>query len=100
MWVRPDRFAGRTQSELACAQRTLISMLGGSDWAPLMISTAGDHIVTVIAGSLSTLPKEGDVTIDEAAQRELLETAYAGVERLIRLVDGLLPMAKLEANAG
>jgi two-component system, OmpR family, sensor histidine kinase KdpD len=54
--------------------------------------------LTVIAGSLSTLLKEGDVTLDEAARRELLETAYAGVERLIRLVDGLLPMAKLEAN--
>ena len=54
--------------------------------------------LTVIAGSLSTLLKEGDVTLDEAARRELLETAYAGVERLIRLVDGLLPVAKLEAK--
>ena len=54
--------------------------------------------LTVIAGSLSTLLKEGDVALDEAARHELLETAYAGVERLIRLVDGLLPMAKLEAN--
>jgi two-component system sensor histidine kinase KdpD len=54
--------------------------------------------LTVIAGSLSTLLKEGDVTLDEAARRELLETAYAGVERLIRLVDGLLRMAKIEAN--
>ena len=54
--------------------------------------------LTVIAGSLSTLLKEGDVTLDEAERRELLETAHAGVERLIRLVDGLLPMAKLEAN--
>lgn len=54
--------------------------------------------LTVVAGSLSTLLKEGDVTLDEAARRELLETAYAGVERLMRLVDGLLPMAKLEAN--
>ena len=54
--------------------------------------------LTVIAGSLSTLLKDGDLILDEAARRELLETAYAGVERLIRLVDGLLPMAKLEAN--
>jgi len=54
--------------------------------------------LTVIAGSLSTLLKEGDVTLDEAARRELLEMAYAGVERLIRLVDDLLSMAKLEAN--
>lgn len=54
--------------------------------------------LTVIAGSLSTLLKEGDVTLDEAERRELLETAHTGVERLIRLVDGLLPMAKLEAN--
>ena len=54
--------------------------------------------LTVIAGSLSTLLKEGDVALDEAARRELLETAYADVKRLIRLVDGLLPVAKLEAN--
>ncbi len=54
--------------------------------------------LTVIAGSLSTLLKEGDVALDEASRHELLETAYAGVERLIRLVDGLLPMAQLEAN--
>jgi two-component system sensor histidine kinase KdpD len=54
--------------------------------------------LTVIAGSLSTLLKEGDVALDEAARHELLETAYAGVERLTRLVDGLLRMAKLEAN--
>lgn len=53
--------------------------------------------LTVIAGSLSTLLRE-DVVLDEASRHELLETAYAGVERLIRLVDGLLPMAKLEAN--
>jgi two-component system, OmpR family, sensor histidine kinase KdpD len=54
--------------------------------------------LTVIAGSLSTLLKEGDVALDEAARHELLETAYAGVERLTRLVDDLLRMAKLEAN--
>lgn len=54
--------------------------------------------LTVIAGSLSTLLKEGDVTLDDAARRELLETAYAGVKRLTRLVDGLLLMAKLEAQ--
>jgi two-component system, OmpR family, sensor histidine kinase KdpD len=54
--------------------------------------------LTVIAGSLSTLLKEGDVALDEAERHELLETAYAGVERLTRLVDGLLRMAKLEAN--
>jgi two-component system, OmpR family, sensor histidine kinase KdpD len=53
--------------------------------------------LTVIAGSLSTLLKE-DVALDASARRELLETAYAGVERLTRLLDGLLRMAKLEAN--
>ncbi len=54
--------------------------------------------LTVITGSLSTLLKEGDVALDEAARHELLETAYAGVERLTRMVDGLLHLAKLEAN--
>jgi len=54
--------------------------------------------LTVIAGSLSTLLKEGDVTLDEAARHELLETAYAGVERLTRMVDGFLRMAKIEAD--
>ena len=54
--------------------------------------------LTVIAGSLSTLLEEGDVALDEAARHELLETAYAGVERLTRMVDNLLRMAKLEAK--
>jgi two-component system sensor histidine kinase KdpD len=54
--------------------------------------------LTVIAGSLSTLLKEGNVVLDETERHELLETAYAGVERLTRLVDDLLRMAKLEAN--
>ncbi len=53
--------------------------------------------LTVIAGSLSALLRQ-DVALDEAARRELLETAYAGVERLTRVLDGLLRMAKLEAN--
>jgi two-component system sensor histidine kinase KdpD len=54
--------------------------------------------LTVIAGSLSTLLKEGDVALGEAERHELLETAYAGVERLTRVVDDLLRMAKLEAG--
>jgi two-component system sensor histidine kinase KdpD len=53
--------------------------------------------LTVIAGSLSTLLKE-DVALDAPGRHELLETAYAGVERLTRVLDGLLRMAKLEAN--
>lgn len=54
--------------------------------------------LTVIAGSLSTLLKEGDVALDKGARHELLEMAYAGVERLTRMVDGLLRMAELEAK--
>jgi two-component system, OmpR family, sensor histidine kinase KdpD len=53
--------------------------------------------LTVIAGSLSTLLRR-DVALDDAARRELVETAYASVQRLTGLLDNLLRMAKLEAN--
>jgi len=54
--------------------------------------------LTVIAGCLSTLLTEGDVALDEAGRHELLETAYADVQRLTRMVDGFLRLATLEAK--
>jgi len=73
---------------------------GEEDFSPILQAISRDlkTSLTVIAGSLSTLLKEEDVALDEAERRELLETAYAGVERLTRVVDDLLRMAKLEAH--
>ena len=51
-----------------------------------------------VTGSLSTL-LDSEVTLDKAARRGLIETAYAEAQRLNHLVGNLLDMSRLQAGA-
>jgi two-component system sensor histidine kinase KdpD len=51
-----------------------------------------------IVGALSSLTEQ-EASLDDAARRELLETAQQEAQRLTRLVSNLLDMTRLEAGA-
>jgi len=51
-----------------------------------------------IVGALSSLTEQ-EASLDDAAKRELLETAQQEAQRLTRLVSNLLDMTRLEAGA-
>jgi two-component system sensor histidine kinase KdpD len=54
--------------------------------------------LVTVNGVLSTL-RDGEMHLDEATRRELLDTASAEAERLNRFVSNLLDMTRIEAGA-